>query len=80
MVRYILEKDRPTQIKVRNYTGDGSTTQFTVTEDYDTAKVAVFINGVHQDPSNDYTIGGTALTISPAPSALDSIVIIEFPI
>jgi len=80
MVRYINEKDRPTEIKVRNYTGDGSTTQFTVTEDYNVNKVSVFINGIHQNPSTDYTIAGTSLTISPAPTGIDTIVIVEFPV
>ena len=32
MVRYINDIHRPTDINVRTYTGDGSTTNFTVTE------------------------------------------------
>ena len=81
MPRYITEIIKPTDIQVFNFTGDGSTTAFTIGGlGYEVNKVQVFINGVHQDPSSDYTIAGTSVNISPAVDSGDKIVIIEFPI
>jgi hypothetical protein len=80
MVRYINGKDRPTEINVRSYTGDGSTSGFTVTQNQTVDKVLVSINGVVQKPTTDYSISGTTLTFGTAPDASDSIVIREFPI
>lgn len=80
MVRYINGKDRPTEINVRTYTGDGTTVGFTVTQNQTVDKVLVSINGVVQKPTTDYSISGTTLTFGTAPEASDSIVIREFPI
>jgi hypothetical protein len=80
MVRYINGKDRPTEINVRTYTGDGTTVGFTVTQNQTVDKVLVSINGVVQKPTTDYSISGTTLTFGTAPDASDSIVIREFPI
>jgi hypothetical protein len=80
MVRYIQGKDRPTEINVRTGTGDGSTTDFTVTQNQTVDKVIVTINGLVQKPTTDYTISGTTLTFGTAPEAADSIVIRELPI
>jgi hypothetical protein len=80
MVRYIQGKDRPTEINVRTGTGDGSTTDFTVTQNQTVDKVIVTINGLVQKPTTDYTISGTTLTLGTAPEAADSIVIRELPI
>ena len=80
MVRYINGKDRPTEITVRTGTGDGSTTDFTVTQNQTVDKVIVTINGLVQKPTTDYTISGTTLTFGTAPEAADSIVIRELPI
>ena len=62
---------------VRGYTGDGSTTIYTVTSGADVENVLVFVNGVYQRPTTDYTISGTSLTFSTAPSASDAITIKE---
>lgn len=80
MVRYINGKDRPTEINVRTYTGDGTTVGFIVTQNQTVDKVLVSINGVVQKPTTDYSISGTTLTFGTAPEASDSIVIREFPI
>ena len=80
MVRYIQPKDRPTEVNVRSTTGDGSTTDFTVTQNSTVDKVIVTANGVVQTPTTDYTISGTTLTFDTAPEASDVIIIRELPI
>ena len=52
----------------RKYTGDGSTTSFTVTSGQSTASVIVTENGVVQQPTDDYAISSTTLTFTPAPA------------
>ncbi len=63
----------------RTATGDGSTKTFTVTSGCAVANVLVFINGVYQRPTTDYTISGTNLTVIVTPSASDRIDIRELP-
>jgi len=62
---------------VRGYTGDGSTTAFTVTSGADVENVLVFVNGVYQRPTTDYTVSGTTLTFGTAPASSDAITIKE---
>jgi len=62
---------------VRGYTGDGSTTAFTVSSGADVENVLVFINGVYQRPTTDYTVSGTTLTFGTAPASSDAITIKE---
>ena len=64
----------------RTGTGDGSTTTFTVTSGVTVANTMVFINGVHQRPTTDYTISGTTLTMNITPLAGDQINITELPV
>ena len=80
MVRQIQEKDKPTEINVRSYTGDGSTITFVVTQNQSVNKVIVTENGVIQKPTDDYTISGTNLTFGTAPSSGVQIIIREMPI
>ena len=63
----------------RTGTGDGSTTTFTVTSGTAVANVLVFLNGVVQRPTTDYTISGTTLTFGTAPAASDRIDVRELP-
>ena len=63
----------------RTGTGDGSTATFTVTSGVTVANTMVFINGVHQRPTTDYTISGTTLTFGTAPAASDRIDVRELP-
>ena len=63
----------------RTGTGDGSTTTFTVTSGVTVANTMVFINGIHQRPTTDYTISGTTLTFGTAPAASDRIDVRELP-
>jgi len=62
---------------VRSYTGDGSTVDFTVSSGADVENVMVFINGVYQRPTTDYTVSSTTLTFGTAPVNADSIIIKE---
>lgn len=80
MVRYIQSKDRPTEIVIRNYAGDGSTNSFTVTQGMTVEKVIVTNNGLTQKPTTDYTISGTTLTFVNAPAPGEAIVIRELPV
>ena len=63
----------------RTATGDGSTAAFTVTNGTAVANVLVFLNGVVQRPTTDYSISGTSLTVGTAPAASDRIDIRELP-
>jgi hypothetical protein len=62
---------------VRAYTGDGSTTGYTVSSGADVENVLVFLNGVYQRPTTDYTVSGTTLTFGTAPVNNDIITIKE---
>ena len=62
---------------VRGYTGDGSTTGFTVTSGATVENVLVFLNGVFQRPTTDYTVSSTTLTFGTAPVNNDVITIKE---
>ena len=62
-----------------NATGDGSTVNFTLTNiNNDVDSVMVFLNGVLQRPTTDYTVSGTTLTFGTAPVAADALTIKEF--
>lgn len=61
----------------RAYTGDGSTVAFTVTNGQTVDNVLVFLNGVFQRPTTDYTVSGTTLTFGTAPVSADVITIKE---
>ena len=62
-----------------NATGDGSTVNFTLTNiNNDVDSIMVFLNGVLQRPTTDYTVSGTTLTFGTAPAAADAITIKEF--
>ena len=64
----------------RNYTGDGSTTAFTVTSGATVDSVLVMENGVVQKPTTDYTVSGTTLAFQGgAPASGVAIQIRELP-
>ena len=64
----------------RNYTGDGSTAAFTVTDGTAVDNVIVTENGVVQVPTTDYQISGTTLTFQGgAPASGVAIQIRELP-
>ena len=63
----------------RTATGDGTTTDYTVTSGVTVDDVLVTENGVLQQPTTDYTISGTTLTFGTAPASGVKIVIRELP-
>lgn len=55
---------------VDDTTGDGVTTDFTMAQaETDPTAIAVFIGGVYQQPTNNYTVAGTTITFTSAPPA-----------
>lgn len=59
------------QLVVDNFTGDGTTQTFVMTQpESDPTAVAVFIGGVYQQPTTNYTVNGsTAITFTSPPPA-----------
>ena len=52
---------------VDTFTGDGSTTEYTMTQAASEVKqIMVFVGGVHQDPSTSYGVSTTTLTFTSA--------------
>jgi len=79
-IKQIVGNDVPAAVlggNVRAYTGDGSTTAYTVSTGADVDSVLVFVNGVYQRPTTDYTISGTTLTFGTSPDSGDAITIKE---
>jgi len=64
----------------RTGTGNGSTTDFTVTSGATVDSVIVTENGVIQKPTTDYTISGTTLTFTTAPASGVAVKILELPV
>ena len=76
-MRYITSN--PDKIVVRTGTGNGSNTDFTVSNGLNINQVFVTENGVLQQPTTDYTVSGTTLTFGTAPASGVKIVIRELP-
>ena len=55
--------------------GDGSTTTITVGSGYNVNQFFVTINGVDQEPTEDFTYSGTTITLDAAPASGDRVVI-----
>ncbi len=62
-----------TIVTADTFNGDGSTVQFTLSEDSTTAATIVAINGVVQQPTTAYSVSGNVLTFTEAPEATDVI-------
>jgi hypothetical protein len=67
-------------IVLDEFTGDNSTTEFTLSASSTTNNVWVTLNGVLQQPGldNTYTVSGTTLTFNEAPSSTDKIQVRNF--
>jgi len=62
-----------------NFTGNGSNTQFTLTTSLSSDQTSlVFLNGVAQVPTTDYTISGSTLTFTAAPANGTNIQVTSF--
>ena len=57
------------------FTGNGSTTAFTLTNSFTTDGAVVFYNGQHLTPTTDYSISGSTLTFTFAPVNSSEIVV-----
>jgi hypothetical protein len=59
------------QLVVDNLTGDGTTQVFNMSQiESDPTAIAVFVGGVYQQPTTNYTVNGTyAITFTSAPPA-----------
>jgi hypothetical protein len=68
-----------TNFVTRNYTANGSTTNYTVTAGVTADGVIVTENGVVQTPGADYTVSGSTLTFVSAPDSGIAIGIREIP-
>jgi hypothetical protein len=62
-----------TVIASQTFSGDDSTTAFTLSESQTTASCIVSINGVVQLPTTAYSVSGTTLTFTEAPATGDAI-------
>jgi hypothetical protein len=69
-----------TQPRTRRYTANGVQTTFTVTTGQSANSMFVYENGVCQMPINDYTVSGTTLTFTTAPTVDKVIQIREMPV
>jgi hypothetical protein len=53
---------------VDNFPGDGTTQTFTMSQsESDPTSIAVFVGGVYQQPTTNYTVSGTAITFLSSP-------------
>jgi hypothetical protein len=58
------------QLVVDTFVGDGITQSFTMTQsETDPTAVAVFIGGVYQQPTTNYTVGGYGIAFTSPPPA-----------
>ena len=70
----------PTTIFRQQFTGNGSTTVFTLSSDLNSGvSVIIYIDGVYQE-GNTYTVSGTTLTFSEAPPTNASIEVLDYKI
>ena len=62
------------------FTGDNSTTDFTIDSGRAVDDVLVYVNGFLLTPTDDYTISGTTLTFATAPATSAEIVVRYLPL
>jgi hypothetical protein len=64
-------------LTVRTYTGDNSTTTYTVSNGVDASSILVTQNGLLQTPATDYTVSSGVLTFATAPGTGEKIQVRE---
>jgi hypothetical protein len=57
------------------FSGDGSTTIFTINADRNVNDILVFVDGICKVPTTDYTVSGTDLTFGSAPAGSTTIMV-----
>jgi len=60
---------------IDSFSGNGSNTGFTLTRSANTSTAQVYLDGLLQDPNNDYTFTGTALAFTTAPLSAEAILV-----
>lgn len=65
----------PFSMVTKNFTGNGSTVNFTIDSGYTLASLLVAVSGVLLEPTSDYTLSGTTLTFVSAPGNGESIAV-----
>ena len=67
-----------TDANVDTFTGNGSTTNFTLSQSSDTNSVIVRVHGVVQRNGADFTVSGTTLSFTTAPPAASNNIVAQF--
>ena len=62
-------------INKKTLDGNGSNTTITIDAGYNVNQMTVTINGIAQEPTEDFTISGTTLTLDAAPASGDRVVV-----
>ena len=70
----------PSISNASTFTGDNSTTQFTIVTGHTVHSILVVLNGLVLRPTTDYTVSGTTLTFTTAPGTGDEIDVRYLPI
>jgi hypothetical protein len=60
---------------VDSFSGNGSNTQYTLTRSANTKTAQVYLDGLLQDPNNDYSFSNTTLTFTTAPLSAEAILV-----
>lgn len=60
---------------IDSFSGNGSNTAFTLTRSANTNTAQVYLDGLLQDPNNDYTFSGSTLTFTTAPLSAEAILV-----
>ena len=60
------------------FSGNNSTTAFTMSRSVDTTDIDVFVDNVRQEPTDFYTVSGTTLTFTGTPVRLVQIISMLF--
>jgi stress response protein SCP2 len=73
-------KEGAVAITQDSFTGDGSTTAFTMSTSVTSnqaQRVVVAVGNVYQNPATAYTLSGTTITFTSAPGSSESVVVIH---
>ena len=75
-----ISNQGPLAITQDSFTGDGSTTAFTMStsvESNQTQRIIVAVGNVYQNPASAYTLSGTTLTFTSPPGSSETITVIH---
>ena len=70
----------PSISNASTFTGDNTTTAFTIVTGHTVHSILVVLNGLVLRPTTDYTVSGTTLTFTSAPGTGDEIDVRYLPI